>query len=169
MKHFNKVSVATFLSMFGIATFAASEVPPEQALAVRKVVVAWLECEECVDKELAAVLELGELALPTLGAALERGPSPASLEKYRIHLESTYKKMIEYARTHSEVKIEGTEEEYVKVYLENYQANYAVRSAQALSKLGSPEARRLLDAAGKRKQREDVSVVIQESAKTLGR
>jgi hypothetical protein len=163
------VLVATALSMLGASTFAATELTPEQSLEVRKAVVSWLECEECTEGELEKLLRYGELAVPTLGAVLERGPSPASLERYRLHLESSYRNLIEYSRTHDEVKIDQSEEEYVKQYLENYQAHHAVRSAQALAKLGGVEARRILDAAGKRKMREDVSVVVRESAKTLGR
>lgn len=169
MKTINIVLAAVALSMLGSSTFAATELGPEQSLEVRKAVVTWLECEECTDGELERLLRYGEYAVPMLGAVLERGPSPATLEKYRLHLESSYRNLIEYSRTHDEVKIDQSEEEYVKQYLENYQAHYAVRSAQALAKLGGVEARRILDAAGKRKTREDVSLVIQESVKALSR
>jgi hypothetical protein len=67
------------------------------------------------------------------------------------------------------VKIEQTEEEYVKQYLENYEAHYTVRSAQALAKLGGEEARRSLEVAARRKVREDVNMVVQESVKAVRR
>jgi len=169
MKNFNIVLAAAALSMLGASTFAAPELTPEQSLEVRKAVVTWLECEECTEGELEQLLKYGEAAVPTLAATLERGPSPATLEKYRLHLESSYRNLIEYSRTHDEVKIDQSEEEYVKQYLENYQAHYAVRSAQALAKLGGVEARRSLEAAAKRKMREDVNVVVQESVKAVGR
>jgi len=169
MKSLNIVLAAVAVSMLGASTFAATELTPEQSLEVRKAVVTWLECEECTEGELEQLLKHGELAVPTLAAVLERGPSPATLEKYRLHLESSYRNLVEYSRTHEEVKLEQTEEEYVKQYLENYQAHYAVRSAQALSKLGGVGARRSLEAAGKRKSREDVNLVIQESLKALSR
>lgn len=169
MKLFNIVLVAAAVSVLSASSFAATELSPEQSLEVRKAVVAWLECEECTDGELERLARYGEYVVPTLVAVLERGPSPATLEKYRLHLESSYRNLIEYSRTHDEVKIDQSEEEYVKQYLENYQAHYAVRSAQALAKLGGPEARRALEAASKRKMREDVNGVIQESMKALGR
>jgi len=168
MRHFY-VLAAVALSMLGASTFAATELTPEQSLEVRKAVVTWLECEECTEGELEKLLRYGEYAVPTLGAVLERGPSPATLEKYRLHLESSYRNLIEYSRTHEEVKIEQTEEEYVKQYLENYQAHHAVRAAQALAKLGGVEPRRSLEVASKRKMREDVNLVIQESLKAVGR
>ena len=169
MKKFHIVLAAAVLSILGASTFAAAELTPEQSLEVRRAVVTWLECEECTEGELERLVRYGEFAVPTLAATLERGPSPATLEKYRLHLESSYRNLIEYSRTHDEVKIEQTEEEYVKQYLENYQAHYAVRSAQALAKLGGSNARKILEVAAKRKMREDVNLVIQESLKSMGR
>lgn len=169
MKSLRIALAAAAMSMLGASSFAATELTPEQSLEVRKGVVAWLECEECTEGEMERLARYGEYAVPTLVAVLERGPSPATLEKYRLHLESSYRKLVEYSRTHDEVKIDQSEEEYVKQYLENYQAHYAVRSAQALAKLGGPEARRALEAAARRKMREDVNVVVRESVKALGR
>jgi hypothetical protein len=170
MKSFKQMWVAAGVALLAAPMWsAAADLPPEQSLAVRQAVVAWLECEECTDGELDTVVRLGELAVPTLGAALERGPSPASLEKYQIHLESTYRKMVEYSRTHSELKLEQSEDDYVKMYLENYRANYAVRSAQALRKAGGREAARYLDAASKRAVREDVDVAVREAAKDVAK
>lgn len=169
MKHLKIVLTAAALSVLGSSTQAATELTPEQSLELRKAVVTWLECEECTDGELDRLLKYGEVAAPTLAAVLDRGPSPASVEKYRLHLEDSYRKLVEYSRTHDDVKIEQSEDEYVKQYLENYQAHYAVRAAQALSKLGGVGARRSLEAASQRKMRDDVNQVVQESLKALGR
>jgi len=167
MKLLNIVLAAIAASLLGASTQAATELTPDQYLQVRKAVVTWLECEECTEGELDRLLRYGELAVPMLGAVLERGPSPASVERYRLHLESSYRKLIEYSRTHDDVKIDQKEDEYVKQYLENYQAHYAVRSAQALAKLGGVDARRSLEAASKRKMREDVDQVVQDSLKSV--
>ena len=78
MKSFNIVLAAVAVSMLGASTFAATELTPEQSLEVRKAVVTWLECEECTEGELERLLRYGELAVPTLAAVLERGPSPAT-------------------------------------------------------------------------------------------
>jgi hypothetical protein len=145
------------------------EMPAGQALEVRQAVVAWLECEECTEGQLEGVLKLGALAVPSLGAALERGPSPASLERNQIHLEQTYRNLVEYARTHDEVKVELKEEEYVKLYLENYRANYGVRAAEALGKIGGEAARKHLDNASKLGLRADVQAAVKESAGKIAR
>jgi Mg2+ and Co2+ transporter CorA len=169
MKHFKILLFTVATSVFAASTFAAPELTPEQSLEVRKAVVAWLECEECTDGELDRLARYGELAVPTLGAVLERGPSPATLENYRLHLESSYRKLVEYSRTHDDVKIDQSEDEYVKQYLENYQAHFAVRSALALRKLGGVQARTILEAASKRKMRDDVNAVVQDSLKAISR
>jgi hypothetical protein len=161
--------VLTFAALGIVSDANAQEMPPEQALAVRQAVVAWLECEECTEGQLEGVLKQGPLAVPSLAAALERGPSPASLEKVRRHLEQSHRNLVEYSRTHDEVKVELNEEEYVKLYLENYRANYGIRAAQALGKIGGDAARKSLEAASKLSLREDVKKVVAESAKGLGR
>jgi hypothetical protein len=161
--------VVTFAALGIVNDASAQDVPPEQALAVRQAVVAWLECEECTEGQLEGVLKQGALAVPTLAAALERGPSPASLEKVRMHLEQTHRNLVEYARTHDEVKVELGEEEYVKLYLENYRANYGIRAAQALGKLGGDGARKSLESAVRLPLRDDVKRAAAESVKRLSR
>jgi hypothetical protein len=169
MKFSKQLIVAAFAAMLAASSLAAVELPPEESLAARKAIVAWLECEECTEGELEAVLKLGQAAVPSLAATLERGPSPASLEKLRLHLESTYRQLVEYSRTHEEVKIDFSQEEYVKVYLENYVANHGVRAAQALGRIGGETARKSLENAGKLPLREDVKKVVEESAKGFRR
>lgn len=149
-----------------LAQDAPRDLPPEVAAEVRQAVVAWLECEECEEGELEAVKKLGANAVPTLGATLERGPSAASRERARRHLEDSYGKIAEYVKKNPEEKFDVSREEYVKIYLDNYAANYRVRSAQALSAIGGEQARKhLADAAATRSQREDVRAAIEAAAK----
>ena len=133
-----------------------------QAGVAYQAVTGWLECEECEEGQLEVVLKQGELAVPSLGAALERGPSPASLERVRMHLEKSHRDLVEYARTHDEVKVALKEEEYVKAYLENYRALHASRAAEALGKIGGEAARKYLEAAAKRPLRADVQAVVKK-------
>lgn len=168
MKIIQLLMAAVAILLSGISTRAAT-LTPAQALEVRKAVIAWIECEECTDGELDRLLKYGQLAVPTLGAMLERGPSPANLERYRLHLETSYRNLAEYSRTHSEVKLNPSSEAYVEQYLANYRALYAVRSAQALSRIGGDAARNYLDTASRRPMRADVNLSIQESLKAMRR
>jgi hypothetical protein len=166
MKTFKNLMCVVVLASLGITdvTFAQSkEVSPEEALELRKAVIGWLECEECEERQLEGVLKYGELAVPSLGAALERGPSPASLERVRMHLEKSHRDLVEYAKTHDEVKVSLKEEEYVKAYLENYQALHASRAAEALGKIGGEAARKYLENATKLRLRADVQAVVRKS------
>jgi hypothetical protein len=150
-----------------LAQDAPRDLPPDQAAEVRQAVVAWLECEECEEGQLEAVKKLGTNAVPTLGATLERGPSAASRERVRRHLEDSYGKIAEYVKKNPEEKLEVSEDEYVKIYLENYAANYKVRSAQALAAIGGEQARKLLEAAAATKSsRGDVQAALEAAAKS---
>lgn len=170
MKTMSKVMcVAVFIGL-GVQPDAFSqEAPPDQALALRQAVTAWLECEECTEGQLEAVAKFGEFAVPSLAAALERGPSPASLERLQLHLERNYAELSVYAEKHDEVKIDVKLEEYVKIYLENYSANHRARAAEALGKIGGESAKSRLEAASKLKLRADVLAVVKESAGKLGK
>lgn len=159
--------VAVFLGL-GVQPDAFSqEVPPDEALALRQAVTAWLECEECTEGQLEKLAKFGEQAVPSLAAALERGPSPASLERLQMHLERNYREMSVYAETHDEVKMDMKLEEYVKIYLENYVAGHRARAAEALGKIGGEGAKAQLEAASRLKLRSDVLAVIKESAGKL--
>jgi hypothetical protein len=163
------VCVATFLALGVQPDAFGQEVPPERALELRHAVTAWLECEECTEGQLEAVLKQGELAVPARGAALERGPSPASLERLQMHLEKNYRDLLVYAETHDEVKVDLKLEEYVKLYLENYRASHAARAAEALGRIGGEAAKARLEAASRLRLRSDVQAVVQESVRKLRR
>jgi hypothetical protein len=141
---------------------------PEEAAEARRTIVAWLECEECTDGELEAVVTLGKVAVPSLVASLQKGPAPASLELVRRQLAANYKAIVEYARTHPEAKIPMSEETYVKTYLDNYIALYRIRSAESLAEIGGPEAKRALEEALAANYRDDVRTVVKESLEKLG-
>lgn len=134
--------------------------PPEQSTQARRTIVTYLECEECEEGELEAVMKLGQYAVPTLAATLREGPSPASRELLRRQLLDTYQKLKEYERTHPNAKVSQSEEEYVKTYAENYVALYQSRAATALGAIGGPDARKALEGASQLSLRDDVKAAI---------
>lgn len=142
---------------------APASLSPDQAAGARRIIVAWLECEECESGELEAVVRLGNTAVPTLAATLQGGPSPASRERLRRHLISTYGRLRKEGETHREMRVAQSEEAYVKTYMDNYVALYQVRSAQALAAIGGDEARRALETAGQASLRKDVADAVNES------
>ena len=126
---------------------AVAKLAPEQAADVRRTIVLWLECEECIDGELAAVAELGAAAIPTLSAVLREGPSPASRESARRKLGRSYQQLREYAISHPEVEVPMDEEEYITTFLGNYVALHRIRAAQALGAIGGPYGKDALERA----------------------
>ena len=138
---------------------------PEKAAEARRIIVAWLECEECTDGELEAVVKLGVVAVPSLAASLREGPSPASRELLRRHLITSYQKLKKYEATHPEAKVPMGQAEYVKTYMDNYLALYQVRAATALAAIGGSDAKRALEKALKAPVRNDVRAAIIDSLK----
>lgn len=119
----------------------------EQAAAARRTIAAWLECDECTDGELEAVLRLGSRAVPTLSATLERGPSPAARELARRELRARYAELEQRARARGTPLPATDVDAWLDRQIEAYVARYQVRSAQALARLGGPDAQRALLAA----------------------
>lgn len=140
-----------------------SRLTPEQKAEARRTIVAWLECEECTEGQLEAVVKLGAAAVPSLAASLREGPSQANREVLRRNLAATYRELKEYERTHPEAKVTLSEEEYVRTYMENYVALHQTRSAKALGAIGGPEARRALEEASRAQLRDDVKNAVQAS------
>src|SRR5688572_13230850 len=87
-----------------------TQLSPEQALTLRKTIMTYLECEECEQGELEAVVKLGQTAVPTLSATLRDGPSDANRELLRRQLSDTYKRLKEYEKTHPDSKVSQSEE-----------------------------------------------------------
>jgi hypothetical protein len=149
------------------AALAVALASPARGQTLPPAVLAWLECEECVDGELEAVVRLGQAALPGLVASLRDGPPRARAEAYRRHLRKAYPMLADYARRHPDVKVPMSEEEYVKTYLDNYTALYQVRAARALGAIGGDDSRRALEAALARPLREDVQWSVKKALDRL--
>jgi len=146
----------------------SEKLSPEQAIAARQAIVAWLECEECTSGELEAVVKLGSTAVPSLAATLRSGPPPSSREIQREHLVQTYRGMEAYAKTHPrESGIKMSEEEYVRLYSENYVALYQIRAARALGSIGGEQSRNSLTDALNTSLREDVRTSVKETLQKM--
>lgn len=141
--------------------------PPEQAAQARRVIVNYLECEECKVEQIEAVIKLGQIAVPTLVATLREGPPRTNLEVFRRHLIARYRELKEYERTHPQVKVPGTEEQYVASYIDNYVALYRVRSATALGTIGGADARQALEEASRLSLRKDVQEAVKASLQKM--
>lgn len=135
--------------------------PPEKAVEIRTTVLAWLDCEECSEGELAAVVKLGDAAVPSLVASLRGGLAPARREQLRRHLEESYAQL--------QNRSQASAEAYVQRYTENLVALHRVRAASALSIIGGPAARQALEDAQAEPYRDDVKQSIKAALARLGK
>lgn len=169
------LSIATLILYIGFfygcdsfqASKRATKSETKQANKEYRTIIDWLECEECVDGELNAVIKLGERAVPSLVAYLNEGPSQANRELFRRHLITTYQKLNEYKKTHPEAKVAMSEKEYVKTYMDNYVALYQTRAAKALAAIGGPTAQEALKKALRAPMRDDVKIAVKDSLSKL--
>ncbi|MBI5042527.1 MAG: hypothetical protein HZC10_01555 [Nitrospirae bacterium] len=139
----------------------------KETAEAQHIIVNWMECEECVDGELEAVKKLGEIAVPSLSKILPEGPSKESLDLRRRHLITTYKELKKYGETHPESAIKMSEQEYVKIYMDNYIALYQIRAAEALSAIGGLAAKKALEDSLKIPLRDDVKAAVRDSIEKL--
>ncbi|HKO55428.1 MAG TPA: hypothetical protein VJ276_06080 [Thermoanaerobaculia bacterium] len=148
------------------APAAAPTMNVEQTEAARQALVEWLECEECEEGQLEAVVKLGQPAVPSLRAALLEGASPASEELLRRELEKRYDELRRYAATHPNAKVASSKEEFVAMYVANLHAQYRTRAAQALSRIGGPAATSALREGLARADRPDVQATVKSALAT---
>jgi len=138
----------------------------ESAQAVQAL-TTWLECEECQDGELAAVTRYGQTVVPSLIAVLDGGPSPASREQMRRQLEVRYDELAERAQRNPNARLASSKDQFIALYLGNFDAQYRVRAAQALAAIGGQRSRGALEAALGKAQRGDVDSEIRRLLRTM--
>jgi hypothetical protein len=134
---------------------------------VVEALVTWFECEECQAGELAAVTKYGQSAVPSLISVLRGGLSPAKRELVKRQLEERHDTLTAAARRNPHLKLASTKEQFVALYLGNFDAQYSARAAQALATIGGPEARNALEDALRTDRREPVRETIRTSLQRM--
>jgi hypothetical protein len=135
------------------------------AAAARRAMVAYFECEDCIDGELAAVVRFGPSIVSSLAATLRGGPPPASREIVRSRLARAYGGAQDPSWRPSDDPNAWNQGEYVQHFLDNYVALYQSRAALALGAIGGPNALRALEEAARLPLREDVLETINDLLK----
>jgi len=134
---------------------------------VRQTILTWLECDECTEGQLEAVVKLGLLAMPRLTQALLNGPSAGTRALKRDHLIETYHKVQSYQLSQKLEPLAMSEREYVQLYLRNFTALYQTRAARALAAIGGEQARKALTTALKLRLRKDVRAAVRDSLERI--
>ena len=140
-------ATAALLAVLALGAGCAScPVGSTEREAERQVLLAWLDCEECVDGELDALRGLGPRAVDTLAGALHRGPSPASQALLRHELGERHAAIAARA-ARDDAPLPVDRETYLAHQLSNRDALYRLRAVQGLHAIGGRAARDALRAA----------------------
>jgi hypothetical protein len=139
----------------------------EESVNAIDALATWFECEECHPAQLIAVTRYGQIVVPSLVASLNGGLSPASRELLRRFLDARYTELTEQGENDPRLKITSSRNDFVARHLEDFDARYRIRAAQALVAIGGAEARKALEAALSKAERADVRTVIQQSLERI--
>jgi len=123
-------------------------------------VLSWLECEECSNNELKAVVRLRAKAIPLLSLALCEGPSQTSRELYRRELIANYSKLVSH---HNQSKPTLNLNDYLATNMDNYTRLYRVRALIALNTIGGKSVTAALKADCRQPLPNEIKMKIQET------
>ena len=148
----------------------SSTMTVEETEVARQALVEWLECEECEEGQLAAVVKYGERVVPVAArvAARRRGAGGAEELSAAISSRATTSSFAT-PRPIPKAKVASSKEEFVAMYIGNLHAQYKTRSAQALAQIGGPAANRALQEGLQRADRVDVGATVEAAIKSASK
>jgi|ERR1051325_4779048 hypothetical protein len=138
---------------------------PADVETARRAVIAWLECEDCVSGELAAVVHYGDTVVPMLRAAILGGASPATKAVLRLDLEERYDELVAREAKPPYAKVGSTKEAFVARNLESLDAQYKIQAAMALAAIGTPSAKKAMQDGLASASRPDIREAIRSQLK----
>lgn len=164
------VGQAILLAVLGLALPTAvgqAEKPDiKQTEQATRALATWLESDDFDPGRLEPLTRHGQRVVPSLIAALERGPSSAKREVVRRSLEADYDGLAERARSDQARRLRS-KSQFIEHYQANFDALYRIRAAQALSAIGGPSARRALEGSLEKATRDDVRTAIRQALKEI--
>jgi hypothetical protein len=145
MKTFDHRRIAAgLLSVAGAACSqpaSSANQPPASTSSKPTPLVAWLDCVECGDAQLAAVAAQKDTVVPELKNILLNGPPPPRLQAQRAYLDKRWQTLKDYERLHPDQRTPYSEQDYVQLYLQKFVLLNRVRAARALGAIGTPSAK----------------------------
>jgi hypothetical protein len=120
----------------------------------------WLESEDGDHDELQAVTQHGQAIVPSLIAALNEGPSPATHDELGRALAERYEQLVEQSKKNPHAPIAVTRDRFVELYGGALDTQHRIRAAQALAAIGGERALAALEAAASQAPRDDVRAAV---------
>jgi hypothetical protein len=147
-------------------TQPASKLSRAETEKATEALVRWFECDECEEGELNNVTKYGAAVVPSLEATLRQGPSAANREVMRRTLEARYAQLMASGQERSDTKPATSKDDFVAMYMRNYEAQYRARAAQALGAIGGNDATKILEQESRSSHRSDVQQSLQKALET---
>jgi hypothetical protein len=151
------------LALAAPLTAAADKVSAEQSAEAVRALSTWLESGNFEPELLTRLEKYGELVVPSLIAALEKGPSPATRELVRRTLEKEYGAL---TRAGPDRRVQA-KSDFIQHYMANFDALYRARAAQALSAIGGPAARNALESSVGKDERDDLRAAQRQALEKI--
>ena len=161
------LAVAAVLSPATVPSANGSERLSEaESLRASRDLDRWL-AQDCEEVNLRVLTRYKQAIVPDLIAALQKGAPADKRELVRRGAEASYDDLIKaQEEPGSRVKVKSGREVYVKRDVDNFEAQYRARAAQALAAIGGADARNALEGilvkAQRDELREDVRRAIRE-------
>jgi len=137
--------------------------PEERILAIHRIILSWLHCEECTSAQLMAVVQLGPKAVPYLTSALQDGPTLIEQVSLRRFLQRRYAELQKYVSSHTDASLPMTEKEYISFHTSQLTTQYQVRAATALGAIGGPSAIQALKLSANQELSREVLDVVKHA------
>ena len=143
------LGVGCWILPFGGRPVGPTPVRPDDASPERReqrVLKDWLECEECWEEELQAVVALGDEVIPQLVAVARGGMSAATRARLSAQLARRHEERVAYGARHPAVAPVMDRERYIAHHVGNRDHLYRVRAIRAIGHIGTDKARSALEA-----------------------
>ena len=150
------VRAAIMLAGGGLLLYACDP----QVATIDPRIERWMTCIECIDREQAEVVAMGQAAVPALRTLLIEGPPDTTIARKRAALSEPY------YHNPSAPNVQPPTG-YITARLDDFAARYRVRSSLALGLIGTDSARRVLCDARAMQFRPDVRRFIDSSLALL--
>jgi hypothetical protein len=170
IKHTKKSWLWTILGLCSLSsvtmcTSGGAQPPPPPQLG-RAEVNEWLACTECTNGELKKVLGLGNDAVRDLAQVFDATVFGKFLLSYTRLLEDQWRRQVVAAKEDPSLAPDLSKEQYVKIYAANLTVRYQSRATTALSRIATPEARKVLSDARTQVKDRRVQGLIDQALKT---
>jgi len=126
-------------------------------------VLAWLECDECGEGQLDAVVALGDSIVPTFAEVLREGLSPVQRRELELQLAERWRERSAHEGEEARGGRLLEEKAYVAHHLASRESLHRVRAAIALGRIRGDAAIRALRAELGRSHRPSVEHSIRDA------